>query len=380
MSKRIVIDARYLDGTYSGIATYSRCLIEGLARIDQENEYYVVVRPGFREKIQTGTNFEFLTYRPKPISFQSYFGFHEYLEEIQPDILHSLAPHAPVFWNGPTVVTVHDLQPFLDPDFSARRARLIRAAYSLFYRWAYPATIAKSKWVLCDSYATRDDVVELLPGSLPRLIVVVPGLEPVPGGMPPEPRIQAIRAKINLQGRYFLYYGSTRPNKNIPNLVKAFARACRDMEGDADELKLVLVLRRDRFYRDIARAINSRKLQNRVIVIDPLAYEERQALLAGALAFVFPTKFEGFGFPPLEAMQLDVPVMGGLSGALPEVLGDAAHFVDPDNLDDIARGLRQLALDDELRQRLIENGRRQVTRFDWDECAGKTRDIYELLF
>src|SRR5690606_29478398 len=128
----------------------------------------------------------------------------------------------------------------------------------------------------------------------------------------------------------------------------------RDIGEEDEDLRLVLVLKRDRFYRDIARAISSRKLQNRVIVIDPLSYEERQALLAGALAFVFPTKFEGFGFPPLEAMQLEVPVLGGRSGALPEVLGDAALFVDPDSLDDIARGLRQLLEDGTLRGRLVE--------------------------
>ncbi|MBX3729818.1 MAG: glycosyltransferase family 4 protein [Candidatus Sumerlaeia bacterium] len=379
MTKKILIDARYLDGTYSGIATYSRCLIEHLARIDTTNRYYVVIRPGFRENLRTGPNFEFLTYRPRPISLPSYLRFHEHVEEIAPDIVHSLAPHVPVFWSGPMLVTVHDLQPFLDPDFSAKRTRTLRALYNLFYRWAYPTTIAKAKWVICDSHATRDDVARLLPGSLAKLIVVPPGIEPVTEEPPSPARIESIRAKANIPGRYFLYYGSTRPNKNLPNLVKAFARALRELGDEGQDLRLVLVLRRDRFFRDIARAIHSRQLDDRVLVLDPIPNDERQALLAGALAFVFPSKYEGFGFPPLEAMQLDVPVLGGTSGALPEVLGDGALLVDPDSLDDIAAGLTRLARDAEHRQDLIARGRRQVARFDWDECAQRIHDIYNLL-
>lgn len=381
MSKRIVIDARYLDGTYTGIATYSLHLVENLSRVDQENEYLVVVRPGFRANALTlGENFEIVTYRPKPIGWQSYFRFHDYLNDLQPDILHSLAPHAPIFYDGPLMVTVHDLQPFVDPDFSARRAKTVQLAYNLFYRWAYPTTLAKAKWIVCDSYATRDDVVRLLPGAVSKLIVVRPGLDLEVSDKPTEARIEAIRAKCHITGRYFLYYGSTRPNKNLPNLVKAFARLVRQSPETTADMMLVLVLRKDRFFRDVQRAINSRKLQNRVVVLDPLKWEEKQALLAGALAFVFPTKYEGFGFPPLEAMRAGVPVMAGQSGALPEILEDAALMVHPDDVDDITRGLRQLADNEHLRQELVKRGHVQITKFDWRKSAEYLRDIYNLLF
>lgn len=377
---RILIDARYLDGSYSGIATYSRCLVEHLARLDQENEYLVVVRPGFSMNLQVGDNFEFLSYRPRPISLQSYLRFDDYVKEIQPDIVHSLAPHIPVFHHGPVMVTVHDLQPFVDPDFSAKRPRPLRAVYNLFYRWAYPTTMAKAKWIVCDSQATRDDVARLIPAVIPKLIVVRPGLEARPEKISPE-RTEAIRNKLGISERFFLYFGSTRPNKNLPNLVKAFARFLRENDHEGEEPRLVLVVRKDRFFRDVSRAISSRKLQDRVTVVDPLPRAEQFALLSGALGFVFPSKYEGFGFPPLEAMQAGVPVLAGRSGALPEILGeDAALLVDPEDVDDIAQGLGILASDGERRQALIEAGQAQIERFDWQECAGQIHDIYRLLF
>ena len=380
MSKRILIDARYLDGTFSGIGTYSRHLIENLSRVDQENQYFVVVRPDFRENLSLGNNFEVLSYRPKPISVQSYFRFQEYVRDLSPDLVHSLAPHAPILWDGPVVVTVHDLQPFVDPDFSARRSKIIQGGYNIFYKWAYPTVFAKAKWIICDSHATRDDVARIMPRVVPKLIVIHPGLAP-PGCDPPtQGQIDAIRAKCQIKGRYFLYYGSTRPNKNLPRLIKAFGRLIRTGDEAYQDLQLVLVLKRDRFFRDITRAINSAKVRDHVLVLDPLVREEKQALLAGALAFTFPTKYEGFGFPPLEAMQARVAVLAGDSGSLPEVVEDAALLVNTDSIDEISEGLRRLATDEDLRKRLIALGDEQWPRFEWPECARLVRDVYRLLF
>ncbi len=378
---RILLDARYLDGTYSGIGTYSRMLVEHLARVDTVNEYQVVIRPGFRENLEVGPNFEFLSYRPKPVSWQSYMRYHELLDAVQPDIVHCLSPSAPVFYDGPMMLTVHDLQPFIDPNFSARRPRAVRTAYNLFYKWAYPATIARAKWVICDSQATRDDIVRMMPGALPKLIVVPPGLEHRQTEPPSDGKIEAICKKCNIRGRYLLYYGSTRPNKNLPNLVRSFARLIReDEKNQLEDLSLVLVLKKDRFFRDIQKVLNNTKIESRVQILEQLEHDEKNALLAGAYAFTFPSKYEGFGFPPLEAMRAGVPVVAGRSGALPEVVGDAAVIVDPDDVDDITDGMREICTNFGLRDKLVEKGKVRAERFDWQETATMIRDIYQLLF
>lgn len=375
---RIVIDARYLDGTYSGIATYSRFLIEHIAKIDQENEYFILIRPKFKQHLDVGDNFEFLTCKYPVVSFQTLFSFHRQIEELEPDLVHTLAPLAPIFYNGPLIVTLHDLQPMIDPDFHSQRPRLIRNAYRLFYLWAYPTVLAQAKWVLCDSVATRDDAVRLYPGLRSKLIVCHPGLGPLLY-LPTENQTEAIVQKLGLQHRYFLYYGSTRPNKNLRNLIRAFAEF-NELRDQKDEIfQLVLVLKTDRFFEEIKAEIKKLKLDPFIRVTEPLEMEAHRALLRGSQALLFPTKYEGFGFPPLEAMQLGVPVLASTSGSLPEVTGDHAVLVDPDDTEEIARGIKRLAEDEDTCRWLASKGPQRADLFQWSDTAQTIHDVYRLL-
>jgi glycosyltransferase involved in cell wall biosynthesis len=374
---RIVIDARYLDGTYTGIATYSRMLVEHLARVDQDNEYIVLVRPGFTSRLDLGDNFRLHNYAPRPVSIATMLALGRLVDSFQPDLLHSFFPIAPLTSKTPVMVTVHDMQPFVDPDFSARRIRPVQWAYNAFYRHVYPASLRRAKWALCDSYYTRDIVNELLPDLRAKLMVLTPGLDPdyiQPWQGDPEPVLHRLR----LQGPYVLYYGSTRPNKNLPNQTRGFARYL-SRTGDTTTT-MVLVLRRDRFFHDLQRVIRAEGIEDRVRIIDPLAEDDHRAVLARASAFLFATKYEGFGFPALEAMAAGVPVLAGLSGALPEVCADAAEFANPDDPDSIATALAKLLCDTEHRFVLITRGRARATQFSWQEVAQSLRDIYNLLF
>jgi glycosyltransferase involved in cell wall biosynthesis len=380
VTKRVLIDARYLDGSWSGIGTYSRLLIEHLAKVDTETEYLVVVRKGFHDNLAVGPNFEVLSWAPRPVSWQTVLRFHDYLEALQPDLVHVLSPIAPMFWNGPLMITLHDLQPFIDPDFHGRRMRTLRAAYNLFYSMAYPTSMNASRWIMCDSFATRDDAQRFMPEVNDKLVVVYPGLdlpEDDPIGFE---HVEAIRAKLEIRGRYCLYYGSTRPNKNLPMLVQAFQAAILSEQNALSDMQLILVLKRDRFFRDVERVISRNRLEDRVKVIDPMPPREKRALLHGAAAFLFPTRYEGFGFPPLEAMAEGVPVLGSTSGALPEILGDAAVLADPFDRADIAEGIVRVTTNRELRRTLIERGRARAARFDWTSTAELVRDTYRLLF
>lgn len=373
---RILLDARYLDGTYSGIATYSLQMIEHLARVDQENSYYVLVRPGFQEDVEVGANFEFLSYRPRPISLATMLNLGPYVDALKVDLMHSFFPLAPLFMRTPLVVTMHDLQPLVDPDFHARRPFPLQWTYGAFYRWVYPAVVRRARWVITVSHHTRDLLAELVPESRPKLFAVPSGLEPEihePLDVQPD---EVIR-KFGVSEQYLLYYGSTRPNKNLPRLVQGFAGYLR--ENDDQETELVMVLKRDRFFRDVHRAMKHEGIKDRVRVINQVDPTERRALLAGARAFVFPTKYEGFGFPALEAMAAGVPVLAGESGALPEICGEAAELVDPDDAESIAEGIRVLLASPERRRILREKGRQRCQQFDWKDTAERVRDLYNLL-
>ena len=380
--KRILLDARYLDGSFSGIATYSRCLLEHLAQVDKENHYQVIVRPSFNGDIQLGENFELLSWKPRPISLQTVIRLHDFTNELNPDIFHALHPMTPVFHEGNMMVTVHDMQPFTDPNFHGRRLRPIRNLYRNFYRWAYPNAFSRAKWILCVSYATRDDMARLLPGTVPKLVVVPSGLE-VPLEEPLDDEyVQSVLTKHDLRGPYLIYYGSTRPNKNLPNMVRAFSRLrAENPRGEGPgNLTLVLVVRRDRFFRDVERVIQHEGLGEAVKVLPPVSQKNKQVLLKSAAAMAFVTKHEGFGFPPLEAMAAGVPVVAGKSGSLPEVLGSAAQWADPEDPADMAAAFAEVLDNEKLRARLIKRGHERAGAFSWTDAALRVRDIYNLLF
>ncbi|MDX1973382.1 MAG: glycosyltransferase family 1 protein [Candidatus Sumerlaeia bacterium] len=376
----VFLDARYLDGRFSGIGTYSKHLIEHLAKLDQTTRYQVLVRPTFHQALNVGDNFELLTYAPQVMSFQTVFLLHKYLEEFKPSIVHALAPMAPIFYEKPLLVTLHDLQPIVDPMFHGKRHPLVRTGYQLFYRWAYPTVLAKAKWVLCDSYATQQDALEHYPGLRPKLIVSHLGIEQA-GAPPLESERQQITQRLGVaEAPYFLYYGSSRPNKNLLNLVKAWKRFQEIAAKSWQQSKLILVVSGSRFLRDVERWVRRNKLSQQILIHEPLEAREHRALLAGAHALLFPTKFEGFGFPTLEAMQLSIPVLASTHASLPEICGNYAVLVDPDDVEAMAKGIHQIATQNSLRERLKAEGPLRAAQFPWSATAQTALDVYNLLF
>lgn len=373
---RILIDARYLDGTFSGIATYSRELVEHLSTVDEKNEYLVLVGPKFDDHLELGKNFKLLSYPPKPVSLSTLYTLGRFVDGLNVDLMHSLFPVAPLMMRTPLLVTVHDLQPFIDPDFSGRRPAPVQWAYGAFYRHVYPSTLKKAKWILNDSYHTRDTVEELFPHTQPKLIVVRPGLDHEISEPPCEDPQEVLR-RYEISRPYILYYGSTRPNKNLPNMLKGFAAYLR-LSGDTN-IEFLLVLKRDRFYREIARTIRNTGIGDHVRVLDQVSHSDQRALLGQARAFVFATRYEGFGFPALEAMAVGVPVIAGHSGALPEICEDAARFVIPEDPTDIGNAIGELLGNEDIRREYVEAGRKRVKAFDWTATAEYVRDIYRLL-
>lgn len=375
---RIVLDARYLDGTYSGIATYSTQLIEHLSKVDQTNEYIILVRPGFKGNLDVGENFELLAYGPRPMSPSTMLRLGGAVDALKVDLMHSLFPLAPLYMRTPSLISLHDLQPLVDPDFSGRRLLPTRWAYNSFYRSAYPAMLRRARWAITASRYTRDLVAEILPEHLPKVLVVPSGLDPALQDVPYDGDPGPILENSGISEPYLLYYGSTRPNKNLPMQVRGFARYLEE-SGDPDTT-LVLILKRDRFYRDIARTIRAEGIGKRVRILNQVPTESKRAILSRARAMLFVTKYEGFGFPALEAMAAEIPVLAAQSGALDEVCCGGAEYADPDDVDDIARGISVVLHNTHRRHELRQRARERIQSFDWTLTAEYVRDIYTLLF
>ncbi len=375
---RIALDARYLAEDFSGIGVYSENLLEAIARADTENEYVVFVHASYRGDLVLGDNFEIVPDPGRPVSFRTMATFQSAVKRVGADLLHTLFPLAPAFWRGRLLVTVHDLQPLLDPEFTGRRSPWKRSLYDAFYHAAYPLTMRRADYLVCDSYATKETVMALLPDLAGKLLVVHGGVgadcvEPVDGEL-----VERTREKFGLPERFLFYLGSTRPNKNLMRMLDAFEEFVRT-HPEQDDLKWVLVVNQDRFFDPVFAAIRERDLLGRVQIHEQVSEAEKRVFYRMATLLYFVTKFEGFGLPVLEAQAQGLPVLASTHGALPEVAGPAAILRDPDDTDAIVDGLERFFADEPLRGRMVRLGLENVRRFTWENAAKETISMYEHL-
>jgi len=374
---RIAIDARYLTRQYSGIGMYSERLLEHLALQDRESEYFCLVQPDYSRPLALGENFHLIRYNARPLSMKTLFSVHRVLKRIRPDFFHCLFPIMPVFYRDKLLVTVHDLQPLMMREWTGRRFLPVKKMYDLFYRWIYPHTFNRSSWIIAVSQATKDALGDLMPELMDKTIVVHSGLDPE-ACEPPNPNtFDSLRKRHDIPERFLLYIGSSRPNKNVPNMLRAFSLLLERRGGEA--IGFVLVLTRDRFLADITHTIRELGLESSIRILNPVSQAEKYALYHNAEIYFFATKLEGFGFPVLESQAQGTPVVASYSQSLPEVAGDAALLVDPDSPDEMARALERLLSDQTLRNELVERGKRNAAGFSWENTAAKVLEIYHHL-
>jgi glycosyltransferase involved in cell wall biosynthesis len=276
----------------------------------------------------------------------------------RPDLLFVPAHVLPIIHPRRSVVTVHDLGYLHFPEAHPPRQRwyLDRST-----RW-HAATAAH---LLADSAATKRDLIEKYRASPDKISVAYPGLDPSVKRVDDPVNIAHVKAKYNLEGDYLLYLGTIQPRKNLQRLIQAFA-ACNLPST------LVLAGKRGWYADELLRQAN-----DRVKFVGYVDAADKNALLSGSTAFVFPSLYEGFGFPVLEAMACGVPVVCSHTSSLPEVAGEAAMLVNPLEMDDIGRGLREVTTNEDLRRTLIERGYQQAPKFTWQACAAAALNVFE---
>jgi glycosyltransferase involved in cell wall biosynthesis len=292
------------------------------------------------------------------------------LAQHPPDVLFVPAHVLPLYCPVPAVVTVHDLGYAHYPE-----------AHRPFDRWYLDWTTRRhtrvARHIIADAQATKDDLIRLYGANPDHITVVYLGRDERLTPVTDLGLIAQTKARYGIQGDYLLYIGTLHPRKNLARLVEAFHLARQSLPPSAQAVKLVIAGQQGWLYDEIFARVEALGLQGQVLFPGYIAGEAKPPLLSGALACVFPSLYEGFGLPVLEAMACATPVLTSNVSSLPEVAGEAALLVDPQRAEEIAGGLVQLMVNADLRQQLVERGLRQVERFSWEKAAGEVLEILE---
>lgn len=382
MSLRIVLDARRVADF--GIGTYIRNLVRSLARLDNSNQYTLItLQAAVPEFAGLPSNFEVAPYEKRSQPGFAQFGFTMFLSKFPADIYHIPLNAVPLFMPRPYLVTIHDMSTLLFGNQSGYRSRL-----RLFY---LRRGLLRAQRVLAVSDATRRDVESVLRVPASRIQVVYNAPDPTfqQPNCPPRTaakqeaawpaEIQRVLDRYRIHYPFLLYVGRTNPQKNIPRLVEAFAVLRGELREHPryQDLRLIIIGDEIARHASLRYAVIQSRVEDSVRFLGFVPIETLRAFYQAASAFVFPSLYEGFGLPPLEAMACGTPVVCSSVASLPEVVGEAALIVNPENVFDIARGMREVLLDDTLRCGLIERGMRQLQRFSWERTAGQVLQNYE---
>lgn len=282
-----------------------------------------------------------------------------------PHILFVPAHVLPILRPRRSVVTVHDLGYLHFPEAHP-------IAQRLYLDWSTRWNARVSARVIADSKATKEDLITTYQTPPEKIIVAYPGLDPQLRRVQDKQHIQTVKRRYNLDGDYLFTIGTLQPRKNLARLIEAFERS-----GLRDQFKLAIAGKKGWHYDDLFNQVERLRLNERVLFLGYVSDEDKAALLSGALAFVFPSLYEGFGFPIIEAMLCGAPVVCSNTSSLSELVGDAALTVDPLRMDAITAALKRITTDRELRRTLIERGFVQATQFSWQACARTILDVFE---
>ncbi len=282
------------------------------------------------------------------------------------DLLHALAFVTPLLSPCPSVVTIYDLSFLLYPE-SLRRSR--RFYLGLFTR----LSARRARRIIAISKSTKRDVVRLLRVPPNKVDVVYCGTDKA-FRLLPEAQVSAFRSRRGLPERFVLFVGTIEPRKNITGLIEAFASL---RLGDHAPLKLVIGGAKGWFYRDVFARVRELDLEDEVLFPGYIPAGELPLWYNAAELFVYPSLYEGFGLPPLEAMACGTPVVAANTSSLPEVVGEAGMLVDPLDVEGLAEAMRRVLNDETLRQEMRERGLRRAQDFSWTKTAKGTAQVYQ---
>jgi len=365
----VVIDARRIRDF--GIGTYIRNLLRGLSRLEHKNRYTLIIPSNDISEVQgLGANFTTAIYSHSDTEVMHNIAFPNFLRTLQGNLYH--IPLNSVAWwmPQPYVLTIHDMSTLLFPAHRTIRNRL--------HEQRYRRGALRAARVIAVSNSTRRDVETVLHVPADRIQTIYSAPDPAFTADADGEHDSVTLERYSIRKPFILYAGTIRPQKNVPRLIEAFAVLRAELENHPEfrDLRLVIIGDELSRYPGVRRAVVSSRVENLVRFLGFVPRETLRVFYRAAAAFAFPSLYEGFGLAPLEAMACGTPVVASNLPSLVEAVGDAAELVSPDNVFDIARGIRDVLLDQERRAALIKAGLAQCQRFHWDHTAQEVLSIY----
>ena len=366
----IAIDAHSVGAQLAGNETYAVNLIEALAEIDQFNRYtlYVTKQSAVERFTNRWPNFRVKRTLPHTPLVRIPLTLSVELRKDPVDVLHvqyTAPPRTPCA----LVATIHDLSFERLPETFKRRSRAQ-------LRFTVRRTARRAEQILTLSEFSRRDIIETYAVDPERVFVTPPAAPSQFAPVTNETALRRIRTTYGIQRDYILALGSIQPRKNLVRLINAYVRLRRG-ERDAPLPQLVLAGKRGWLDGETMRAAKESDARQDILLIGYVADADLPALYSGALCFAYPSYFEGFGLPVLEAMQCGTPVIAGNRTSLPEVTGNAAILIDPLDESEIASALTRLIKNTDQRAELRVKGLERAATFSWRNTARLTLQAYE---
>ena len=362
--------------TEFGVGTYTRNIVRALGRLDRESKYFLIGPPrksgGDRHRCRQIFT-PCLCWATTP-RIKSYFDFRAILKRLNCDLVH--IPH--LFWLPrnlpcPYVMTVHDV---LDHMYRARDQSGLRR--SLHFYLTHRALKGAAR-IFAVSNFTKSEVEKLFAIPADRIEVVYNAIdERFLRGHASEADRQLLAERYLVNHPFLLYTGRISPHKNVVRIIEAFSALKAELEKEElfPGLKLIIIGDELSKHPDLRRTVVRSRMQNDVRFMGFVPIEVLRIFYDAAKIFVFPSLYEGFGLPPLEAMAHGTPVVTSNTSSLPEVVGNAAVLVNPENVFEIMRALHRVLLDQALRDKLKARGYEQAKRFSWDASAQQILRVY----
>jgi len=369
---KIGMDVSFISGEKSGIERYAASLVNGLAKIDCKNDYFLYTYRRTRSDLAANkTNFTFRV--SEKYFFYTALWVKFYLpvtaKRDKVDILHCPCYIAPVTDSFRVVITIHDMASWIFPENFPLKHRMV---YSLLV----PSSARKAARIIAVSESTKRDIVKFFRIPEEKIEVIYEGVSEIYKPVKDENLLKGTRRKYDIppSSPYILCVGTLEPRKNVARLIESFVYLKAD--GKIKQ-KLVIAGGKGWLYDDIFRTVEKFKVREEVIFTGCVPEGDLPSLYSGADLFVYPSLYEGFGLPPLEAMACGAPVVSSDVSSLPEVVGDAGILVNPYEKEELAKSIYEVINNPELKKKMISKGIERAKKFSWQTAARKTLALYE---
>lgn len=368
---KIGIDARFFGPFGKGLGRYTEKVVKGLEKIDSENEYVIFLRSeNFDDYTPTQKNFtkekaDFSWY-----SLEEQTKLPKLLDQHNFDLVHFPHFNVPLLYRKPFVVTIHDLIIMHFPTKRATTLGPVKYALKQFgYKRVINHAIKDSSHVITVSEFSKKDITEHFNILDESISVTYQSTFESEGEVT---AFEELSKKFRIPKPFILYVGNVYPHKNIERGLRAF----KAFQEKNPEVHFVLVGKEDYFFKRTKEFVKDMDIPN-VVFTGFVNDEELNGLYASAEMYFFPSLYEGFGLPPLEAMSHGLPVVSSNKTCMPEILGDAAEYFDPENTEDIVTSLERVYSDKDHQKRMSEKSLKQVQKYSWEQCAKETLEVYK---